>query len=511
MTDCKIESLAGLRLLRLLAEAKGETVTREVIAQQVFRGGPDKINDTVTRVRKAIGDDAIVTEYGVGYRFTLPVVGYYGSGPSPKFLDDLIAPYLVNTSYFGLSNPPDIFEERNAIEVLLHSRAGEVRFAPPPEAKARDIITEIMASHEHIANSDPDYENWYSYYLRAVRNGYQPEETDHVPFAKADIIPRLAGEGTKVFRSFLADQVRLDATKDAQLRAYLLSNACNSEIKRLGNGFGFNGLQFALCNLSVDPDGDKPVPKLTVELRYTDYFSYRLTAENATAIYAEHGLKELLKPGAGEGSLWDYCRSGFQQLVHSGFGIGVMVHTLTDNKLIVTIRSDYAADFRDANKLAMSANESVNSWDLRPDEDFLPFESIVNRAVNEELFSKQKLYQDADPKAERRESLWDRSVRCRLVGALIYFPNLSCSLIFMLSVNCDSEHVRYAWARAPHGKFSAKRIVDDLPDCSVDGIAQFIAKTLRDPETGKMSTNRWDEGSLVALRLCGEASEVNPF
>ena len=245
-----------------------------------------------------------------------------------------------------------------------------------------------------------------------VEKGYRPATPDRVPFATADSITvdsirRLPDKGTEVIRTFLSDsQNRLKQTKEAQLKAYLQSNATKNEIKRLGNAFGFNGRQFTLGGLSFKLDGDIPGTRVALELLYSDYLTYRVTAANAKAIYNRYGLKQMLKPG---NTLWDYAKDGFQKLVHCGFGIGVMVHTMKDNKLIITVRTDdESAAFLDGGKLAESANESVNALDLATDYDKLKgFEAIVQRAVDEELLSRKKFRRGGDLSPRGKKTLWD--------------------------------------------------------------------------------------------------------
>lgn len=503
-----------LKILKFLAESDGQIVTRDELFRNFFMNDFDEgaLNTVIWKLRQVLGKDAIELKRDVGYSLTLPVRAHLNSDLDPSMVDEMVAGHLKHTSYFALPNPPDILEDEEAIQVLLHHPSGEMRFAPPIQEQVMAIIDDILASDEKIPREHPDYKRWRSHYEAVARKGYRPETPDREPFAAADSIPPLAGKRTEVIRSFLDDwENGLNQAKEDQLRAYLRSNATKNDIKRLGNAFGFNGRQFTLCGLSFNQEGDTPGTRVAVELRYSDYFTYRIIASRADAIYNQYGLNRLLLPG---NTLWEYAKDEFQELVHCGFGIGVMVHTVKDNKLIITVRSDdQSAGFTDAGKLAESANESLNTWDLGQDE-IRPIKEIVRRAVNEELFSKAEFRHGGDLSEGGKEALWDVKEHCWLLGALVYFPNLSCNLLFMLSLDCYAEQVRQAWGRSPQGRFSAKAILPDheLPDCSPDGIAEFITKHLNnDPETGETSTDQWDEGSLVPLLLCSHVPQIKPL
>jgi hypothetical protein len=508
-----------LSVLQCFAENDG-LARRDVLLQGRSK---NHLRQILWKLRLALGrddnyDPIIETSRGGSLYFKLTeIVRAVQADGDPNDIEDFVGACLEHTSYYRLPEALDILEEKRAISVFLRNVKGEMRFGAPAETRATQIIDGIMSSEEKIARSNRDYHQVRSSYLEALQKGYHPglDEPELVPFAKKDIKPELKGQRTAVIRSFLQDGKYLAKQKNNRLRAYFLSNSKKDNIKRKGNAFRFNGRQFVLCDLRFEPDAEKS-PKVHVELRYTDYYSYSLLAHSATKIYRKYGLRKLLKPG-NEG-LFKYTQSGFQELIHSGFGIAVMVHTLEDNKLILTERSgEFSASFKDADKLAMSAGESLNYFDLRhPDlrkEGIAPFEDIVHRAVGEELLSSKEFSVITGKTGPfgKPTTLWDLKERCLLLGALVYIPNLSCNLVFLLTLNCSAASVRRAWRESREGRFSAKRVLEELPECTPDSIYQFVAKRLKDPKTGKKSTVQWDEGSLVSLLMCAHAPAIEPI
>lgn len=158
--DQKLEP-RDLKILKLLAESDGKTVTRDELFDKFFVGDSDKekaLNTVIWKLRKPLGGEAIERERNVGYKLTLSVTPQCEVVDFSPFDEKKIAKHLKHTSYFAFPTPIDILEDQEAIEVLLRHPSGERRFAPPPEKKAMAIVEDILASDEKIRPSDPDYQ-----------------------------------------------------------------------------------------------------------------------------------------------------------------------------------------------------------------------------------------------------------------------------------------------------------------------------------------------------------------
>jgi hypothetical protein len=222
----------------------------------------------------------------------------------------------------------------------------------------------------------------------------------------------------------------------------------------------------------------------------SDYHSYFCIARCSDAIRTGFRLPQQL--GEGENGLQKYLAR--PQLIHGGFGVAVMVVT-SDRRLVIRKRSEGAADFGEANKWYMSANEG-----LRANEDILtdrsgarvikPCIEIVKRAIRKELVG------EGFPIDERLAS-------CYLTGVLLYLPNLSVNLCFLVGLNASFEDLVALEKEAEH----AEREFHPLEDASFvqytrRSMCDFVAGT-RVPAKHTLNpyAQQWDEGSLVAMRL----------
>ncbi len=248
--------------------------------------------------------------------------------------------------------------------------------------------------------------------------------------------------------------------------------------------FQFNGPNVMLVSLRerdwVDPFG------LTYELRFckSDYFTYRCIADCSGWIRTK--LVHMI--GSGKEELKRYLAD--PPIVHGGFGVLVVVRT-RDEKLIIRKRSNKCADFMDANKWAVSANEGLRAdLDVNTDGSFKPCTQIIARALQNELVGH----------SERGKELV-RAMDCALTGVLLYLPNLCVNLCFLVRLNAKFDEIKDLERSTIHLDEFIPEETRGEP-FTRRGICSFVASTRQPNQEGlSVYAKSWCEGSLVPYFL----------
>jgi hypothetical protein len=183
--------------------------------------------------------------------------------------------------------------------------------------------------------------------------------------------------------------------------------------------------------------------------------------------------------------------------VHFGFGVAIALHTLLDDKLVITRRSEAASnDAGEAGKLFMSANEACGGKDADPQNpnQLNSLRRIVERALEEELVGRHR---DSFPLSEK-------ITECRVTGLFTYLPNQIINLAIYVAASCYAEdiHHGYRYARdrgLETSEFGRGRALAGVnqPGRASDALAQYVIETIG---SGPPSA-AWDEGALATIVL----------
>jgi hypothetical protein len=394
---------------------------------------------------------------------------------------------LSNVSYLWLPKPVDIQSPGNPLKPVIVE--GVVRLAPPKGPELDQIIERVIKVVRRKRPNSPQEKLKPEYYRQILSEQDLLVEREDDP-------PRTSDGRLEIYRR-LRDSRTLAAARARTIKSALYARALSS---KLGRGFNRNGRMVAVSDLRYEMQDSHP--SIGVDLQETDYYSYTATACCARQIERMKMLR-LHKPLG----LVDYL-SNFQEFVHLSLGTLVLVRTLRDqpNRLIIRKRSETAANWKDGGKLVASANEG-----LRPDEDVVDgklkdFTDIVNKNLQNELLGW--------PAAGRTNELIKLIRHYYFTGAVLYLPNLSICLCFLVDIDCTVKEILDAARRAPHSLTEFKQTCEDprfryltmgefikqgfvCPEFSDQGLKHLFEETIKDGSAEKT----WDEGSLVAVLL----------
>jgi hypothetical protein len=390
---------------------------------------------------------------------------------------DLIDPRLKDVSYLSIARPIDVL--RGDGPQLSISLLDEAFFLSPP----RDVARAIRRAIREVDGLLPGDEGFGSR-LAEYRARLRKEGT----FATADTgcaaRNMLESPSLRIARQVLGDDARIAAAKQKVFIDFLTMRAPAR--------FHFNGPVFPVSSFRLTRDRDER-PVFLIELQPSDYFTYCVMSEASDLIRHSGGLEALAKPGP---FLEEYL-ADFQRCIHGTFGLAIVVHTLRDNRLVVTRRSSHAAHSAgEAGKYWLSANEGTSRKDLDPNRagELNPIYKMVERALDEELIGSKK----------GTESLLAAVRTCVVTGVVLYLPNLSINLCVDVGIDSTAEDVRRSQRYARDGRFE-NWIVDEkrwdkvtgLPEYSISGLTKFIQESIGN----RAPSETWDEGSLVAFAL----------
>jgi hypothetical protein len=184
-------------------------------------------------------------------------------------------------------------------------------------------------------------------------------------------------------------------------------------------------------------------------------------------------------------------------ILHGGFGV-LVVACSSDEQLVIRMRSEACADYLDANKWAVSANEGLRAdHDVNKDGTFKPCLQIVARALQNELLG----YEGRGPEVVDK-------MECHLTGVLLYLPNLTVNLCFLVHLGATLNEIMELAKGAPHAH--EFKITKGEP-FTREAICSFVAST-RDfgDEQSSIYAKSWCEGSLVPFYFALRVKETQP-
>jgi nucleoside phosphorylase len=381
---------------------------------------------------------------------------------------------LSKVSYVALPGPPDILASPHALQAEV--RRDPIALSPPSKVEVDKLIDEVIELVYETVPNAPSARLHREYYEGVLAKNGLAEYA-------ADILPNTAPERLETFRALQGT----DAMKIARKKAIKDLLLANSISKEAGNGFLSNGPLLGVASIKIGRDNDEQAVVRLLTQR-TNYYTYRVIAECSQEILGLGVEQRLHRPSG----LSEYLGEAFQEFIHLGLGVAVVVHTLKDDRLIIRRRSLSTANYEDGGKLVMSANEG-----LKPTEDIdgtyphrlRDFKFIVNRALEEELFGPAPVETGSANLAEKIRSYF-------LTGACIYTPNLCMVLCFLVNADCTGAQASDAARYAKDGSFEFQG-ASEFPEFSNRGIYDFLNRTI----VTNSANDTWDEGSLVSVML----------
>jgi hypothetical protein len=401
-----------------------------------------------------------------------------------------VEPLLHEVLYFPFPRPVKVFDSESSDLVASQQTVmavrdpSGIRLAPPSQIELSQIIQDVI---KEIRDRLPAAQIKYNreHYEQVLKtNRLWDERSDEEPNTKPDRL--------KVFREL--QHSAIPAAKKAAIKSLLFTH---SEIPELGNAFGKNGVQWAVSDIRIGREvGQRQQPIIYLRVQPTDYFTYRVIRECEDHIRRKQEVSQdrlAYKPN----ELRKYLEAEsepFQEFIHLGLGDVIFVQTMRDNKLVIRKRSARAANDKDSNRWAASANEGFKEQETYFVSDqhscrLKPLKEIVDIALGTEIF--------ADPPVGSRErNLIASTKEYWLTGILLYLPNMSLNLCFLVRTECTAkEAIDRALAARHRDEFVLS--ADQSPQLTVDGVGAF----LREHITTKYASDTWDEGSLAALLM----------
>jgi hypothetical protein len=268
------------------------------------------------------------------------------------------------------------------------------------------------------------------------------------------------------------------------IRNYLLTALIRKEER---SKISFNRLQWngsTFCLRGLHPTRDKDAPGLHLEVRESDYYTYRTLADCSRLMIHKTALRKKLRSG-----LLNYLdNDSLPEMMHGGVGILVIVHCRVGNYIIIRRRSKRVAAYKDAGKFAPSANEGLNINDLEKNSytRLASAEEWVTRALEEELVGTGNI-------GTKRGQIPMHA--CYWTGVLLYLPNLTVNLSFVASLECDLETLLVATSQARDSGFEYDQKLYPVRFTFTD-LSRFLRKTVNNS-----ASIMWDEGALAAVGM----------
>lgn len=378
---------------------------------------------------------------------------------------------------------------RDTISLTLEPEPGTVKFAPPlwgPNGKTiRNFVREIVKDYDFKTF------DWYRTFLHKKQKS---------PFVKKDqfrLSSRHRGK-REIINALVKDPTSpLKERRIRNIENLLLTNTWPDDPEAVwkrrskAKNTEYNHLEWNggnLILLSLQRHREEYIHYECVFVR-SDYYTYRCIGDCSDWIRGR--LPKFL--GDGENGLRSYLAK--PQLIHGGTGFLIVVST-GDGNLIIRRRSDKCANYKDANKLCVAANEGLRfnkgkGGDIRPDGSLKPCIEIVKRMLRNELLG-------INPRAE--ELMAD--MQCDLTGVLLYLPNFSVNLCFLVHLEeTKVDEVKRMAARAPHAREFIEEETKGIPFNRTD-VCSYVLRTREGNSDGQSAfAKSWCEGSLVPFYL----------
>jgi hypothetical protein len=257
----------------------------------------------------------------------------------------------------------------------------------------------------------------------------------------------------------------------------------------LSDGFRFNGPFLSVYNMDRTPlPPPKEHPSLRIQLRLTDYYTFRVMRDACRPRRPNIWPGPAPLPGP---HLSKYLTSHFQRNLHSGMGLNLVVHTLQDDRMIITRRASGASNpSGEAEKYCESVGEGLNANDTDGVR-MRPIDEIFRRCLKEELIGD--------------DHLLDHQILKRFItGATLYLPDLVISLCGVVVIDCTADDIRRSFYAVRDRDFECEIVHDPqwdkqtgLPRFTPEGIDRFIRETLENRKVNDV----WHEGSLTTVLL----------
>jgi aminoglycoside phosphotransferase (APT) family kinase protein len=350
-----------------------------------------------------------------------------------------------------------------------------VQLRLPDEKTRQKLMRQVLDDDPRLQADTEHYRDKYRF-LSEERLG-QKGRPDDAKFQLAeDLIPHDTDDKWWSTIDCLRKTTKLQQAREDNVSDFLRAKGV---VTSKPGSFLFNGYTCCLSDLKLEDEG------VALTLRQSDYYTYRAIADCSKEEILPHcGLEERLNNG-----LRAYCAEGVQEAIHGGFGTLEIVHCLRDKPSTVVLRrrSKRGADFDDAGKWSSTTNETVFSshkcdvdgktGQLRPAMEW------VRRALKAELLGNALEVGDIQLHA------------CFFTGVLLYKPNLTFNLSFLVSLDCTAEDLlrHVPLSSGAINEYDEARVVPFTPH----DLNEFLAGTT----TGEDLSLEWDEGGLAAVLM----------
>ena len=376
----------------------------------------------------------------------------------------------------------------NTISLTLEP--GSLRLAPPLWNAERHTVDEFIEQLSQAYKKKPD---------ECLRLLFE-EQRDYCPFLQEDDVQVDAEpDQLEIINRLRHDSVSL--LQDMRMRNIENLLLTHTDSRRptpawkewpKKGGYDYNPLQYNSCNLALLSFEPKMQQYTDFHFRFvrSDYYTYRCLADTSKS------FRDQIERKLNDEGLLNYLRH--PQIVHSGCGVLVVVCT-RDEKLVIRRRSDRCANFKDAHKLAASANEGFRSGrreptDIKPDGTMKPCIDIVKRALCNELVGWGKGRQFLD------------GMECYLTGVLVYLENLSVNLCFLAYIDASFRQIEDLALHAPHADEATGEFDEIISKpFTREDICEYVQSTKRGGPSP--FAKEWCEGSLVSYYLALRAKE----
>jgi len=375
----------------------------------------------------------------------------------------------INEARFVWTNPVDLVAACTALKTSVEPT---VRLGLPAQL---DEVARGLLAEEKLRAGSVQYDNRRSELIGTLKKNFEEKNVPkNYPQDKRWSAIR-----------YLLEREELEQRKKDTIEDYLRTQNFGRKPER-ANRFRDNNPNFCLTYFQTPLD--QPNPCVKVGVRQSDYYTYRVMRNCSKVIRKDCGLQKLL-----DADMVTYLERP-QEVVHGGLGFCAVVCCNKGKDKIIAIRkrSYQVANDQDSGKLSSTANEGLKVNDMGGANILKPAEEWVKRGLKREVLG------------DAIEQLQIRA--CYLTGALVYLPNLSFNLAFLVVLDCEARDLSHAMLLAPDkGEYVLEP--GDLSFIPVPftlaGLSQYLADTV-----GSDASKTWDEGALAAvattLQLAGK-------
>jgi len=394
------------------------------------------------------------------------------------------------TLFEALPYPPVDLLSPGCLAIDAHILPGRFRLALPDHDSRNEIVRSVLEHDLLLTRDSRQYEKRRDYLIRELLEQQHIKPGEARFCQKRDVFPEDSEEKSRGRRFYsakdslkrrlsircLSSSARLRESREINVRNHLRTHVYFGD--EPFNRFNWNGYSFFLSGLRWLMHDNDACQRIILDVLESDYYTYRTIADCSEFVRTDCALGQKMSRG-----LRVYCDEDFQELIHGGLGILVIVHCRDrrgQDFVIFRRRSKTGANYKDAAKWSSTVNEGLSPYKDKDERtgELKPALDWVRRALERELLG---------------DALADRKIlirACYLTGVLLYLENLTFNLCFLVSLDCDPDVLLRQIPLSPEGsEYNEARVVP----FTVPGLNSFLTETV--------PLKQWDEGALAALGM----------